>query len=210
MIVMGIDPGSRRTGWAVVRHEGSRLQLIDLGVLSAPPKAELPERLAWLHEGLAQLLSRHGPELIAVESVFHGPNIRSLVILGQARGALLAALGKNEGVFTELSPAEVKKAVTGRGGATKDQVAHMVEVMLGPALVSRLQVLGEAGLPASARLDATDAAAIAIAAIHRQRFARRLGEGLERAGGQPRQGSGRTAGGKKISSRWSRGGSARS
>lgn len=184
MIVMGIDPGSRRTGWAVVRHEGSRLQLIDLGVLMARADAELPERLGQLHDGLSQLVARHEPQLTAVESVFHGPNTRSLVVLGQARGALLAALGRNEGAFAELSPAEVKKAVTGKGGATKDQVAHMVAVMLGPSLTARLTVLSEAGLPASARLDATDAAAIAIAAIHRQRFAQRVGEGLGQQGGR--------------------------
>ncbi|MFT7465462.1 MAG: crossover junction endodeoxyribonuclease RuvC [Pseudohongiellaceae bacterium] len=206
MIVMGIDPGSRRTGWAVVRQVGSRLQLIDLGVLIAREKAPLPERLGQLHDGLSILLSRHNPELAAVESVFHGPNTRSLVVLGQARGALLAALGKNEAAFDEMSPAEVKKAVTGKGGATKEQVAHMVGVMLGPTLTTRLQILAEAGLPASARLDATDAAAIAIAAIHRQRFASRVGEGLAGKAGTAKP---RTIKRGAAKSRWGAGAGAR-
>jgi crossover junction endodeoxyribonuclease RuvC len=92
--------------------------------------------------------------------VFHGVNTRSLVTLGQARGAILAAVGTRQAALTELSPSEIKKAVTGRGGATKEQVAHMVGVLLGPRA---REVIAAAG----AGLDATDALAVALACLHR-------------------------------------------
>lgn len=192
---MGIDPGSQRTGWGVVRHEGSRLQLVDVGILIPPPGADLSKRLADLHAGLADLLSRHSPDLIAIESIFHGPNTKSLVVLGQARGALLAAVGESGRHFVDLSPAEVKKAVTGRGGAAKDRVAHMVGVMLGPTLAEHLKSLGIRS--AAGCLDATDALAVAIAAIHRERFDQKLGQALG-TGRTSRRGAGRG----KIKSRW--------
>jgi len=161
---------------------------------------ELSQRLADLHAGLADLLSRYTPQLVAVESVFHGPNARSLVILGQARGALLAAVGSSGVRFVDLSPAEVKKAVTGRGGAAKDRVAQMVEVMLGPALAEHLKALDIAS--AAGRLDATDALAVAIAAIHRDRFDRRLDDALDGGARGTGRGRKRAAGGRKLKSRW--------
>jgi len=105
-----------------------------------------------------------------MESVFHGPNTRSLVVLGQARGSILAAVGATETRLVELSPAEVKKAVTGRGGATKEQVAHMIGALLGPAVRDMEQALGVRG-----KLDATDALAVAIATLHREAHAARTG-----------------------------------
>ena len=94
-----------------------------------------------------------------METVFHGPNVRSLVTLGQARGALMATIGATGLTLLELAPRAVKKALTGRGGATKEQVEHMVGVLLGPALAK--QTAGRR------MLDATDALAVAIAALHR-------------------------------------------
>ena len=170
MIAMGVDPGSRRAGWGVVQQEGSRLKMLAVGVLCPPTQAGAAERLAFLHAGLTEVLALHRPQLVGVESVFHGPNTRSLVTLGQARGALMAAVGATGAELLDLSPAEVKKAVTGRGAAQKEQVSHMVGVLLG------LSALGAAaGEGRAARLDATDALAVAVAALHRHTHAQRFG-----------------------------------
>lgn len=159
MLALGIDPGSWRTGWGLVRQEGSRMLLVEAGTVTAPRGEPLAQRLAELHAQVGAMLDRWRPERVGVESVFHGRNTRALVVLGQARGALIAAIGGRGLAFSELAPAEVKKAVTGRGGATKEQVAHMVGVLLGP----RIKDIGA---------DASDALAVAIALLHRDRFTR--------------------------------------
>jgi len=160
MRVLGIDPGSLRLGWGVVDQGGSALALAGLGVIR--PSASWPpaRRLAHVHAELLGILQSYGPQCIAIESVFHGVNTRALVMLGQARGVALAAAGTCEAALVELSPAEVKRAVTGHGQATKDQVAHMVGVLLGPEARERLAAQGRLR-------DATDALAVAIAGLHR-------------------------------------------
>ena len=158
MLALGIDPGSWRTGWGLVRQEGSRVLLVAAGTVAARRGEPIEQRLAVLHAEVGALLERWRPERVGVESVFHGRNTRSLVVLGQARGALIAAIGGRGLAFSELAPAEVKKAVTGRGGASKEQVAHMVGALLGP----RVSEVGP---------DASDALAVAIALLHRDRFA---------------------------------------
>jgi crossover junction endodeoxyribonuclease RuvC len=163
MIALGIDPGSHRTGWGLVRQEGSKYVLLDVGLIKTRAGGPLHERLAQLHGDLTALLARNSPDLVGLESVFHGPNTRSLVTLGQARGALLAALGVFHGPVIDLSPAEVKKAVTGRGSATKDQVAHMMGALLGHVASQKAEELGKQG-----RYDATDALAVAVAALQRR------------------------------------------
>jgi crossover junction endodeoxyribonuclease RuvC len=160
MLVLGIDPGSQRTGWGVVESKGNELLLLDAGVIRAGSGLALEKRLAHLQRELQQILERFAPAMVGMETVFHGPNTRSLVTLGQARGSLMAAVGACDTMLVELSPGEVKKAVTGRGGATKEQVEHMVGVLLGPAL---RECLG-----GRRQLDATDALAVAIATLHRE------------------------------------------
>ncbi len=169
MIALGIDPGSRRTGWGLVRQEGSKYVLLDVGVLRPSPSAPLEVRLAFLHEGLTGVLAGSSPDLVGVESVFHGPNTKSLVTLGQARGALLTAVGCAGAPLVELSPAEVKKAVTGRGSATKDQVAHMIGALLGWRPGEAAEAHGKV-----AAQDATDALAVAVASLQRSAHERML------------------------------------
>lgn len=146
------------------------MYLVALGVIRTPAAAGLPERLAHLHTALTDLLEQYRPELLGMETVFHGPNTRSLVVLGQARGALLTAVGQAAIPVSELTPAEVKKAVTGRGGAAKEQVSHMVGAMLGASALEAAAAEGAAG-----RLDATDALAVALASLHRHQLQRQLG-----------------------------------
>jgi crossover junction endodeoxyribonuclease RuvC len=162
MIALGIDPGSRRTGWGLVRQEGSQLVLLDVGILRPPEKQPLQQRLAQLHAELAGLLSTFQPDVVGLETVFHGPNTRSLVTLGQARGSLMAAIGAVRCDLIELSPAEIKKSVTGKGSATKEQVAHMVGALLGVQATERSEQLGKVACH-----DATDAMAVAVAVLHR-------------------------------------------
>jgi crossover junction endodeoxyribonuclease RuvC len=162
MIALGIDPGSHRTGWGLVRQEGSKYVLLDVGLIKTRSTDPLHLRLAKLHGDLTTLLELRTLDVVGLESVFHGPNTRSLVTLGQARGALLAAVGRFEMPLVDLSPAEVKKAVTGRGAATKDQVAHMIAALLGHQATAKAAEFGKQG-----RYDATDALAVAVATLQR-------------------------------------------
>jgi crossover junction endodeoxyribonuclease RuvC len=164
MLVLGIDPGSRRTGWGVIEERGATLTMRDMGVIRPGDGLPLERRLAAIHGAVAELLRSYGPECVGIETVFHGVNTRALVTLGQARGAVLAAVGAEQRQLLEMSPAEIKKAVTGNGQATKEQVAHMVGVLLGPEVRARITAAREK----SAAADATDALAVAIAALHRR------------------------------------------
>jgi len=163
MIVLGIDPGSLRTGWGVVRSEGQRLHAAGLGVIRPGARLPLERRLAAIHAELVGILQSYAPECVAIETVFHGVNTRALVTLGEARGVVMAVAGSREARLIELAPAAIKKAVTGRGQATKEQVAHMVSVLLDPGSRQQLQQESARG----AHHDATDALAVAIAALHR-------------------------------------------
>ncbi|MHC4845041.1 MAG: crossover junction endodeoxyribonuclease RuvC [Planctomycetota bacterium] len=160
MRFLGIDPGSRRMGWGVVEEQGSTLTVLEMGAVRPRAADPLAQRLAMIHSEVTGILESYAPDCVAIEMVFHGVNTRSLVTLGQARGAILAAVGTRESHLVELSPSEVKKAVTGRGGATKEQVAHMVGVLLGPAA---REIIAQS----SGGNDATDALAVALAALHR-------------------------------------------
>jgi len=165
----------------VVGEQGGRLHALAEGVLR--PRADWPleRRLAHLHEEVRRLLQSYAPDVVAIESVFHGVNTRSLVTLGQARGAILAALGARTGLLIELSPAEIKKSVTGGGRAGKAQVAHMLGVLFGPEWRAR-----QAQSRHSA--DATDALGVALAGLHRSRALQAKGSGesvAESAGTTP-------------------------
>lgn len=130
MRVLGLDPGSRYTGWGILNRSGSRLTPVAHGRIVLPQKKPLALRLGILHREVVELLDRWEPETAALESLFHGVNTRSLIVLAQARGALLATLGGRIEV-AEYSPSEIKSAVTGSGRADKEQVARMVAMILG-------------------------------------------------------------------------------
>ena len=164
MLILGLDPGSVHTGYGLLERHGSALRAVDLGRFSCPRGLALPARLAFLCERLGELLARHPPDLAVLEEPFHGMNARSLIVLAQARGALLAVLAGRGIEIREYSPAEVKSAVTGNGRADKEQVARMVRLLV------RLD-----GLEAARRAlasDATDALAVAICCAQRLRLDR--------------------------------------
>jgi crossover junction endodeoxyribonuclease RuvC len=156
MVILGIDPGSRHTGYGAIRKEGPSLVAIEAGTISPPARASFPERLLHLASGIAEVAERLSPETAVLETPFHGLNVRSLIVLAQARGALIAALASRDIEIREYSPAEVKSAVTGNGRAGKGDVARMVRLLL-----SFRDECSE---------DATDALAIAVCCAQRLRM----------------------------------------
>jgi crossover junction endodeoxyribonuclease RuvC len=148
--VLGLDPGSRRTGFGVIDCHGGALTVVAHGCLNAAAAAPMA-RLRIIFEGLQALMSEHHPTEVAVERVFVSRNADSALKLGQARGAALCAVPAAVPVF-EYAPRTVKLAVVGSGGAEKFQVAHMIRVLL--ALAER---------PGA---DAADALAVAVCHAH--------------------------------------------
>lgn len=131
MLVLGIDPGTAVTGYGVVRGQGSGLfSLIECGVLRTRARDPLPARLQEIHEGTRELIERHRPDALSVEDVFYSRNVRTTVVLGHARGVILLAAAQAGIPVHESSPAAIKKAVCGRGAATKEQVQFMIMQLL--------------------------------------------------------------------------------
>jgi crossover junction endodeoxyribonuclease RuvC len=147
-LVIGIDPGSRATGWGIVRLEGGDLSCVECGVVRVSADLDLAERMMTLAEGLDGIIERLSPGVAAIEDVFVSRDPRGALKLGQARGAALAALARRGLSVTEYPPAVVKRAVTGSGRAAKTQVALMVQSIL--------------GLEKQPARDASDALAVAI------------------------------------------------
>lgn len=129
--ILGLDPGSRFTGYGLVEKEASRITLVEFGRIELGSSPALADRFADLHTRITGLMNRLQPQAVALEALFHGPNVRSLIVLAQARGALLAAIGLAGLPLREYSPSEIKSAVAGSGRADKDQVAKMVRLILG-------------------------------------------------------------------------------
>lgn len=153
--ILGIDPGSRFTGWGVIEAQGPRLAHIAHGCIVAGEGA-LPPRLRCIHEGLQAVIAEHAPKEYAVEEVFMRVNIGTALILGQARGVAVLA-GAVAGLpFAEYAPAQIKRALVGTGRADKSQIQHMVKLLL------KMQADAANTLTA----DAADALAIAICHAH--------------------------------------------
>jgi crossover junction endodeoxyribonuclease RuvC len=131
VIVLGLDPGTAATGYGVVEQDvpGAR-RLVECGVVRTDASAPLEQRLAQIYDAVTDLIARHRPVAVAVESVFVAKNPRSAVILGHARGAALVAAAKARVPVSEYAPAMVKKTVVGAGAATKQQVQRMTARLL--------------------------------------------------------------------------------
>jgi crossover junction endodeoxyribonuclease RuvC len=130
MLILGLDPGSRVTGWGIVRQDGARSIYVASGALHLDEEADLATRLADLSVRLDKLLRDHRPDCAAIEQIFSAKSARSALILGHARGVLLATLARARLPIHEYPPVQVKQAVTGSGRADKDQVQRMVAVLL--------------------------------------------------------------------------------
>lgn len=130
MIVLGVDPGAGTTGYGVVARSGGAVSLLECGVVRTDPAMPLPQRLREIYEGITEVLARHKVDAVAVEGVFYAKNVRTTVILGHARGAILLAATMRDLPVSEYSPAEIKSAVAGTGRATKEQIQFMVQRLL--------------------------------------------------------------------------------
>jgi crossover junction endodeoxyribonuclease RuvC len=157
MRILGIDPGSVATGFGVVDRTGGALVHVAHGTLRPPRGAALPARLHYLYRALAQVIEEHHPDAVAVEQVFVAVSPRAALVLGQARGAVLAAVAAGGLPVAEYTPAQIKQGVTGSGAAPKSQVQVMVR-----------RILALERAPAA---DAADALAAAIRHAHEPRLA---------------------------------------
>lgn len=147
-IVMGVDPGTRRTGYGVVSATNRVLRHVDSGVLAPRQDAPLEERLVVIYDGLVELLGRHAPHAVAVEDIFYAHHAQSALTLGHARGVVLLAAAKAGVELHSYPPAQVKRALSGHGRAEKDQIARLVTMLL--------------RLPEPPREDQADALALCI------------------------------------------------
>lgn len=153
MRFIGIDSGLLRTGWGVIEQEGASLRYIACGVIKAPPSLSMGARLAHIASELQGVVAQYRPTLAAVEETFSNQNPASTMKLGMARGAALLTLAGAGLDPCEYAPNTVKKSIVGKGHAGKEQVAHMVAVLLPQA-------------PRGVLADVTDALAVAICHAH--------------------------------------------
>jgi crossover junction endodeoxyribonuclease RuvC len=157
MRVLGIDCGSRVTGYGVIDSDGGECHLVRCGAIRCQPSDPLPARLRSIHNGIAEIIRELQPEAAAFENLFYATNVQSALKLGHVRGvSIFAAAEANLPIF-EYSPLEVKSAVTGYGRAEKIQVQQMIRALL------KLSASPEP-------YDAADALAVAICHVHTHRF----------------------------------------
>jgi crossover junction endodeoxyribonuclease RuvC len=129
--VLGIDPGTAVTGYGVVEPADGHLgRLVECGIIRTDPRQQIWSRLEALYDGVGELIARHRPSTVAIESVFYGKNARSALTLGHARGVILLAAVRAGAEIAEFTPATVKKCIVGGGGAVKAQVGYMVQQLL--------------------------------------------------------------------------------
>lgn len=157
MIILGIDPGSRHTGYGLVRHDGGQQQIIEYGVLHLDATDDHELRLKHIYDRISQVIERCLPDECAIEMPIYGRNPQSMLKLGRAQAAAMLAVLNRQIPVTQYTPKEVKKSVTGNGNASKEQVWFMVRSIL--TITDDDPQLG---------LDASDALATALCHAHRQ------------------------------------------
>ena len=161
MLVMGIDPGLSRCGYGVIRQKGRATEAVAAGIIRTDKDDPIPRRLYELQNELADLMGEYSPGAVAIEQVLFQVNVRTAMGVGQASGvAMVAGVGAGAEVF-EYSPTQIKKAVTGWGGADKDQMGKMVQTLLGLAKPLK-------------PVDAADAVAVALCHLAHRPAASRI------------------------------------
>lgn len=153
-LILGIDPGSRKTGFGIISVLGNTHSYVTSGVIRLPTSEALPERLKVIFDCLTEIITLHCPQQVAIEQVFMAKNPGSALKLGQARGAAIVACVNQNLEVAEYSARQIKQAVVGTGAAKKEQVQHMVKMLL--------------NLPAIPQEDAADALGAAICHAHTQ------------------------------------------
>ena len=166
-IILGIDPGSRFTGYGVISQQNRTFTYLGSGCIKALSQGEdLGSRLQTIFAGVSEIILQFKPDMFAIEQVFMAKNPDSALKLGQARGAAIVAATNNDLVIAEYSARQIKQAVVGTGGADKSQVQHMVKTIL--------------KLPGTPQADAADALAVALCHAHSH-------QNIEKLAGQARK-----------------------
>jgi crossover junction endodeoxyribonuclease RuvC len=130
MIILGIDPGTNVTGYGIIKYEKNVFSKIDSGIIKLPSTEPIPFRLKMIYQGICKVIKKYPPDELAIETAFYGKNVQSAMKIGYARGVAILAAVLNNIPTSEYSPREVKKAVVGRGAATKEQVSYMIKSLL--------------------------------------------------------------------------------
>ncbi len=152
-LILGIDPGSLKTGFGIIEHQRGRSTYVTSGIIRLP-KAPLPERLKIIYDGVTEIVEEYCPDELSIEEVFMARDAKAAIKLGQARGAAIVACVNHSMPVYEYAPKSIKQAVVGTGNANKEQIQHMVKSLL--------------KLPAAPKEDAADALAAALCHAHTQ------------------------------------------
>ncbi|HHW03445.1 MAG TPA: crossover junction endodeoxyribonuclease RuvC [Thermoanaerobacterales bacterium] len=168
MLIMGIDPGIAISGYGLIYHENNNNKVIEYGVLRTNPDISVPKRLEYIFNGYMELIRKYNPEAIAVEELFFNKNAKTIITVGQARGAALLAASLEDIEVFEYTPLQVKQAVVGYGRADKPQIQEMTKMLLN---------LKELPKPD----DAADALAVALCHIYSFKLKSIIDNGRERA-----------------------------
>jgi crossover junction endodeoxyribonuclease RuvC len=160
-VILGVDPGSRKTGFGVIRLDRGATHYVSSGIIKLPTDEALPQRLKVLFAALGEIIEEFNPGEAAIEQVFMAHSADSALKLGQARGAAVVACASRDLPVHEYSARQIKQAVVGTGAAGKEQVQHMVMSLL--------------KLPAAPKEDAADALACALCHVHGQALRARTG-----------------------------------
>lgn len=161
MLILGIDPGTRNCGYALISLEGQKMKLVEAGLIKIKSEG-LQYQIPQIAEAIEQLFSLHKIQEVAMEDIFYAHNPKTVLKLAQFRGAIMLKLLQEHGEFSEYTALQVKKALTGKAKAAKEQVAFMVKQILG--ITKEIKPL-----------DITDAMAVAI--THAQRVKLERGRG---------------------------------
>jgi crossover junction endodeoxyribonuclease RuvC len=152
-VILGIDPGIADTGYGLIKSEGGRLTCLAYGSIRTEARLDLVSRLEVLHRELDKIIKKYQPDLAAIEQLFFNKNVRTALIVGQARGVVLLTLKQNKLPISDFTPSQVKQAVSAYGQASKMQVQKMVKLILNLEELPRPD-------------DAADALAVAMCALN--------------------------------------------
>ena len=154
MIILGVDPGTLITGFGIIESTNGKMKVLAFDAIRNDSSTSMPLRLKRIYDALSEAIARYHPDQLAIETAFYGKNAQSALKLGHARGVAMLAAVAREIPTSEYSPREVKKAIVGRGSASKHQVQYMVQSLLHMKETPRYY-------------DITDALAVAVCHLHR-------------------------------------------
>jgi len=155
-IILGIDPGLADTGYGFITKQGQKLKMLGCGSLKTPAKDDFIKRLETIHKELVRLINKYKPDIVAVEQLFFCKNVKTALLVGQARGVCLMTISENNLPIFEYTPLQIKLALTSYGKADKNQVGQMVKLLLNLKSVPKPD-------------DAADALAVAITCAHSEK-----------------------------------------